>query len=85
MQSHSASTEKQFPLTICWCRVNMINGSHDRDNGELHHTMRVRKASVVQDAEVAGYDFVFQHGAGRDIDAIPVVGDDDDGALRRQK
>lgn len=43
---------------------------------------RVRKASVVQDAEVAGHDFVFQHGAGRNIDPISVVGDDDDGPLR---
>lgn len=43
--------------------------------------MRVKKASVVQDAEVAGYDFVFQHGASRNIDPISVVGDDDDGAL----
>lgn len=39
------------------------------------------KASVVQDAEVARHDFVFQHGAGWNIDPIPVVGDDDDGAL----
>lgn len=59
----------------------MSNGSHDRDYGGLRHTMRVKKASVVQDAEVAGYDFVFQHGARRNIDPISVVGDDDDGAL----
>lgn len=41
----------------------------------------MKKASVVQDAEVAGHDFVFQHGTGRNIDAISVVGNDDDGAL----
>lgn len=41
----------------------------------------VRKASVVQDAEVARYDFVLEHGAGWDIDPISVVGDDDDGSL----
>lgn len=42
------------------------------------------KASVVQDTEVAGHYFVFQHGAGRNIDPIAVVGDDDDGALGRR-
>lgn len=42
---------------------------------------RATKASVVQDPEVTRYYFVFQHGAGWDIDAISVVGDDDDGAL----
>lgn len=42
------------------------------------------KALVVHDAQVAGHYLVLQHGAGRDIDAISVVGDDDDGALRRE-
>lgn len=37
---------------------------------------------VVHDAEVARYNFVFQHGAGRDVNPISVVGDDDDGALQ---
>lgn len=37
---------------------------------------------VVQDAEVAGHDLIFQHGAGWNVDPISVVGDDDDGALR---
>lgn len=36
---------------------------------------------MVHDAEVARYDFVLQHGASWNINAIPVVGDDDDGAL----
>lgn len=36
---------------------------------------------MVQDAEVAGYDFVLQHGAGGNINPISMVGDDDDGAL----
>lgn len=41
----------------------------------------VRKASVVQDAEVARYNFVLKHGASWNIDPISVVGDDDDGSL----
>lgn len=41
-----------------------------------------KKASVVEDAEVAGYDFVFQHGPSRNIDPIAVVRDDDDGSLQ---
>lgn len=36
---------------------------------------------MVQDAEVAGDNFVLEHGAGGDIDPIAVVGDDDDGSL----
>lgn len=36
---------------------------------------------MVHDAEVARYNFVFQHGAGRNINPISVVGDDDDSAL----
>lgn len=47
--------------------------------------VEVRNSSVVQDTEVAGHDFVFQHGTGRNIDPIPVVGNDDDGALERQR
>lgn len=43
-----------------------------------------KKLSVVHDAEVARYDFVLQHGAGWYIDPISVVGNDDDGALRRE-
>lgn len=39
------------------------------------------KALVVQDTKVARYDFIFQHGTGRYIDPISVVGDDDDGPL----
>lgn len=42
---------------------------------------RVKKVLVVHDAEVARYDFVFQHGAGWNINPISVVGDNDDGAL----
>lgn len=40
---------------------------------------------MVHDAQVARHDFVFQHGTGRNVDAIPVVGDDDDGALGGRK
>lgn len=36
---------------------------------------------MVHDAEVARYNLVLQHGAGWDVDPVPVVGDDDDGAL----
>lgn len=36
---------------------------------------------MVHDAQVARYDFVFQHGAGGNINPVSVVGDDDDGAL----
>jgi len=36
---------------------------------------------VVQDAHIAGYDLVLQNGAGRDIDTVAMVGNDDDSAL----
>lgn len=38
---------------------------------------------MVEDAEVSRYNFVFQHGASWNINPIPVVGNDDDGALQR--
>ena len=38
-------------------------------------------ASVVQDAQVTRHDLVLQHGARRDVDAVAVVGDDDDRSL----
>lgn len=37
--------------------------------------------SMVEDAQVSRHDLVLQHGACRDVDAIPVVGDDDHRAL----
>lgn len=40
---------------------------------------------MVHDAEVARYNFVLQHGAGWNINPVPVVGDDDDGALRGRR
>lgn len=42
----------------------------------------MKKTLMVHDAEVAGHDFVLQHGAGWYVNPITVVGDDDDGALR---
>lgn len=36
---------------------------------------------MVQDAHVAGYDFVLENGAGRDIDTITVIGNNDDSSL----
>lgn len=39
---------------------------------------------MVHDAEVARYYFVLQHGAGWYVDPVPVVSDDDDGALGRE-
>lgn len=39
-------------------------------------------ASMIQDTKVARNDFIFQHGSGRNIDPIPVVGDDDDSSLQ---
>ena len=35
---------------------------------------------VVQDSEISRHDLVLQDGPGRDVDPVPVVGDDDDGA-----
>ena len=35
---------------------------------------------MIQYSEVAGHDLVLQHGAGGDVDPVPVVGDDDDRA-----
>ena len=35
---------------------------------------------MIQYSEVAGNDLVLQHGAGGDVDPVPVVGDDDDRA-----
>ena len=32
---------------------------------------------MIQYSEVAGHDLVLQHGAGGDVDPVPVVGDDD--------
>lgn len=43
--------------------------------------MGFSRTLVVHDAEVARHDLVLQHGAGWYINPIPVVGDDDDGAL----
>lgn len=40
---------------------------------------------VVQDAHVAGDDFVLEYSAGRNIDTITVIGNDDDGALWEKK
>lgn len=56
-----------------------LAGSHDE--GGWLKLEGVRKASVVQDAKVTGYDLVLEHGAGWNIDPIAVVGDDDDGSL----
>lgn len=70
----------------------MTNRSHDRERTDSSCDKgRVgacggeggnrEKASVIEDAEVARYDLVFQHGASWNINPISVVGDDDDGAL----
>ena len=32
---------------------------------------------MVENPEVAGHDLVLQHGPGRDVNSVPVVGDDD--------
>ena len=32
---------------------------------------------MIQYSEVAGHDLVLQHGAGGDVDPVPMVGDDD--------
>lgn len=79
MQSHTAFRGKVASFTICWCQEKWgeKQGSHDKDVDQGWG----RKASVVQDTEVARYNFVFQHGAGWYIDPISVVSDDDDGAL----
>ena len=34
---------------------------------------------MVQDSEISRHDFVLQDGASRDVNPVPVVGDDDDG------
>ena len=36
---------------------------------------------MVEYPEVAGHDLVLEYCPGRDVDPVPVVGDDDDGAL----
>ena len=36
---------------------------------------------MVEDPEISGDDLVLEDGAGRDVDPVPLVGDDDDGAL----
>uniref|UniRef100_A0A0E9XNH6 Uncharacterized protein n=1 Tax=Anguilla anguilla TaxID=7936 RepID=A0A0E9XNH6_ANGAN len=41
----------------------------------------VVKASVVEDAQIARNDLVLQHGSGRDVDPVSVVGDDDHSSL----
>lgn len=59
-----------------------IKPTRSHDEGALCVCVCVEKALMVHDAEVARYDFVFQHGAGWNINPISVVGNDDDGALR---
>lgn len=44
-----------------------------------------QNASVVEDPQVSGDDLVLQHRSGGNIDAVPVVGDDDDGSLAKDK
>ena len=39
-------------------------------------------ALMIEDAQVARDDLVFQQSSGRDVDAVAVVGDDDDRTLR---
>lgn len=39
--------------------------------------------SVIENAKVARYNFVFQHGTGGNVDSISVVGYDDDGSLEK--
>jgi len=36
---------------------------------------------VIENAQVARYDLIFQYGARWDINAIPVIGYNDDGSL----
>lgn len=36
---------------------------------------------MIQNAHVAGYDFVFEYSAGRNIDTIAVIGNNDHSAL----
>lgn len=40
---------------------------------------------MVQDAQVSGDDFILQHGAGRDVDPVPVIGYDDHRSLHKAK
>lgn len=40
---------------------------------------------MIENAKIAGYDLVFEDCAWRDVDAVSVIGDDDDGTLETQK
>ena len=40
--------------------------------------------SVVEDAQVAGHNLVLEHRAGRNVNAITMVGNNNDGTLSRK-
>lgn len=70
-------------LTIRWCQANKQGHMTGIKPTKSHNDWcgGGRKASVVQNAQVAGHYLVLQHGAGGNVDAVSMVGDDDDGAL----
>lgn len=43
-----------------------------------------KMTSVVEDAQVSGYDLVLQHCSSRDIDTVSVIGNNNDGSLDRR-